>query len=225
MKHNFYYHGNHHQVARKIKDDLNSKSNDFLQPEIADSPRAIGDFLQSVVAENFDEFLGKWYRKYSREFSRKAMADMAFTDIEGIYSAIDVKTHNLNTRFNMPNLISVNRLAEFYESDANVFSLIMIQYAVEDGRLEVSEVLFSPIEFLDWDCLTVGALGWGQIQIANANRIDVIERQSRKEWMLRLCEVMMEFYPREIEKTRKRLRRFEHARKAWEAKEDVWQES
>ena len=79
----------------------------------------------------------------------------------------------------MPNLTSVERLARFYESDANVFSLLMIEYSIEDTKVTASEVLFSPIEFLDWECLTVGALGWGQI--ANSNDIRVIDQYSRKK--------------------------------------------
>ena len=31
--------------------------------------------------------------------------------------------------------------------------------------IQVQKVHFVPIEFLSWDCLTIGALGWGQIQI------------------------------------------------------------
>lgn len=102
-----------------------------------------------------------------KDFARRAMADMAFTDIEGFHSMVDVKTHRENTDFNMPNLTSVRRLARLYESDTDYFSLIMIKYQVDDLGLRVSDVLFSPIEFLDWQCLTIGALGRGQIQIAN----------------------------------------------------------
>ena len=122
----------------------------------------------------------------------------------------------------MPNLTSVERLARFYELDTNVFSLIMIKYSVDGTDLEVSDVLFAPIEFLDWECLTVGALGWGQIQIANANNIQAVPQNSRKEWMLRLCDVMMAFYSREIDKITERIQRFESVRAYWEKKEDVW---
>ncbi len=86
------------------------------------------------------------------------MADLAFTDREGFYSVIDVKTHRTDTKFNMPNLTSVERLARFYESDANVFSLILVKYDIEGTRVIATEVTFTPIEFLDWECLTVGAL-------------------------------------------------------------------
>ena len=52
----------------------------------------------------------------------------------------------------------------------------MVKYSIEGTRVRASEVLFSPIEFLDWNCLTVGALGWGQIQIANSNNIRVLDQ-------------------------------------------------
>ena len=221
MKSSFYYQGHHEQVATAIKEYINS-SDGFLSPQTARSPRAVGDVLESLVAERFETFLGDWCSEYSSEFARRAMADMAFTDVEGIYSVIDVKTHREDTRFNMPNLTSVERLARFYESDTNVFSLIMIKYSVDGTNLEVSDVLFAPIEFLDWKCLTVGALGWGQIQIANSNNIQMVPQNSRKEWMLQLCDVMMAFYPREIEKITERIQRFESVRDYWAQKEDVW---
>ena len=221
MRPSFYYEGHYQEVASKIKAYINT-SQDFLSLQTADSPRAVGDALESLVAEKFSTFLGDWCSEYSSDFARRAMADMAFTDKDGIYSVIDVKTHREDTRFNMPNLTSVERLTRFYESDANVFSIMMIKYAVEDTTITVSEVLFSPIEFLDWECLTIGALGWGQIQIANSNDIRVIDGHSRKKWMLQLCEAMTEFYPREITKIQDRITRFDTVRKHWESKPDIW---
>ena len=93
------------------------------------------------------------------------MEDLAFTDKEGIYFAVDVKTHREGTQFNMPNLISVQRLSRFYESDLHVFALIMIKYAMDGTTVKVSDVMFSPIEFLDWDCLTVGAQEEGALSL------------------------------------------------------------
>lgn len=193
----------------------------FLSPRTVSSTRAVGNALESLVADKFDTLVGDWCDEYLREFSRRAMADMAFTDVEGICSYIDVKTHRQDTQFNRPNLTSVERLARLYESDKNVFSLIMIKYSIDGASLKISDVLFSPIEFLDWDCLTVGVLGWGQIQIADSNDIRTREKFSRKQWMLQLCDVLMEYYPREIGKIKERVRRFEEVRAYWDGKEDV----
>lgn len=159
MRSKFYYQEHYMNATTAIKDYINSLDS-FISPEIVSSPRAVGDALEFLVAKKFEFFLGNWCNEYSSEFARRAMADMAFTDVDGIYSLVDVKTHRENTHFNMPNLTSAERLAHLYESDMNVFSLIVIKYSIEETDLIVSDVLFAPIEFLDWECLTVGALGW-----------------------------------------------------------------
>jgi len=221
MKSRFYYQGHHEQVAAKIKSYINSLDS-FLTPETANSPRAVGDSLESLVAGQLDSLLGDWCHEYSSDFARRAMADMAFTDIDGFYSMVDVKTHREDTAFNMPNLTSVQRLARLYESDTDYFSLIMIKYKVLGTDVRVSDVLFVPIEFLDWQCLTIGALGWGQIQIASSNHIQTIQQNSRKRWMLQLCDAVLEFYPREISKISERIQKFESVREYWENKVDIW---
>lgn len=221
MKSNFYYGGDYLRVAEKIKDYINTSS-EFLSPQTARSTRAVGDALESLISEQFDSFLGDWCVEYSNDFARRAMADLAFTDREGFYSVIDVKTHRADTKFNMPNLTSVERLARFYESDTNMFSLILVKYDIEDTKVIANEVIFTPIEFLDWECLTVGALGWGQIQIANSNVIKVVKGYSRKKWMLQLCDTMLEFYPKEILKIQDRIGRFDKVKAYWESREDTW---
>jgi len=95
-----------------------------------------------------------------------------------------------------------------------------VKYALEGTHATVSDVVFTPIEFLDWDCLTVGALGWGQIQFANSNRICLRPQYSRKKWMLELCDIMSEFYPREITKIQTRMEYFERLRECWERKKE-----
>jgi hypothetical protein len=55
-------------------------------------------------------------------------------------------------------------------------------------------------------------------QIANSNFINVRPHYSRKAWMLELCDVMLEFYPREIGKIHSRIEYFEAVKKHWQAK-------
>lgn len=218
----FYYEGHNKKVAFRIREHINA-SPDFLSPQTAGSPRAVGDALENLLAQEFDSFLGDWCSEYSKDFARRAMEDLAFKDKEGIYSAVDIKTHREGTQFNMPNLISVRRLSRFYESDMNVFALIMVRYSIDGTTVRVSEVLFSPIEFLDWECLTLGALGWGQIQIANSRDVRIIDGLSRKLWMLQLCDAMAAFYPREIDKIGERLEHFKAVRDHWQSKQDIWE--
>lgn len=219
MKSRLFHEGGYVPVQERVRALLN-QSTGLLSKATAQSPRAAGDAIQSVIAASFEEILGAHCGEYSGEFARRAMADVAFKDREGLYYVVDVKTHRADTKFNMPNLTSVERLARFYEDDTNYFTLLLVSYAVSGVSIDVSEVRFLPIEFLGWDCLTIGALGWGQIQIANSNRISVNPGYSRKRWMLELCDVLLEFYPKEIAKIGERISRFEEVRARWAGMRD-----
>ena len=215
----FYSSTHREEIEKRLKKLLNEQT-DFLSARTINSPRAVGDAIENVIAENFKTILGDLAGEYSSSFARRAMADLAFTDKEGFYYVVDVKTHRLDTKFNMPNLTSVERLSRFYEEDINYFTLLKIDYKINGTRAEIAKVTFAPIEFFDWDCLTIGALGWGQIQIANANVVKIVPKNSRRKWMLELCDTMLEFYPKEIGKIGERIDRFKKIRKVWEKKSE-----
>lgn len=219
MKSKLFHTDEYLAVQTRVRDLINGNP-DFLSQNTAQSTRAAGDAIEDIVRRSFDQILGPVCAEYSSEFARRAMADVAFKDVDGLYYIVDVKTHREDTKFNMPNLTSVERLSRFYEDDNNYFTILMVSYSVAGNTARVSEVKFVPIEFLGWDCLTIGALGWGQIQIANSNFVTVRPGYSRKQWMLELCDVMLEFYPKEISKIGDRVSRFEQVREFWMKKED-----
>ena len=218
-KSSIFYTDKYKEIEKKILSFLNAQK-DFLSTRSINSPRAVGDAIESVISENFQTILDDVTKEYSSSFARRAMADLAFTDKDGFYYVVDVKTHRLDTKFNMPNLTSVERLSRFYEEDVNYFVLLKVDYQVEGIRVAIKHVTFAPIEFFGWDCLTLGTLGWGQIQIANANVVTIVPKTSRKNWMLELCDTLLEFYPKEIGKIGERIDRFKQVRKFWEKKKD-----
>ncbi len=219
MKSELFHTALHEKAEADLLRFLNSYGS-FLSAEAASSTRAVGDSVEEILSQHFCDILGEQIKDYSADFARRAMADLAFTDKAGCYYRVDVKTHRLDTRFNMPNLTSAERLCRFYEDDRNFFVILMVAYAIDGTHFEAREVHFVPIEFLAWDCLTIGALGWGQIQIANSNRI-VVQPTSRKAWMLQLCDTMREFYEEEINKiTTRRIGYFEKVKQQWLQKSD-----
>ncbi len=191
----------------------------FQDPRINCSPRAIGDTVQEVIGDVLPYCLPTGViDNFNSSFARRAMEDVAFYDTDGNYYAIDIKTHNLSTKFNMPNLISVERLSRFYRDEKRYFVILLIEYSVYDGQLTFTKAHFVPIEHLDWSCLTIGALGWGQIQIINSNHVLICRENSRIDWMLSLCNAMDLFYPKEIEKITDRITYFQSVRAYWENK-------
>jgi hypothetical protein len=219
MKSSLFFTNQYKTIEKRTKDFLNT-CEDFLSPTTARSTRAAGDAVEEILGEHFQDIIGKDFGEYSTNFARRAMADLAFKDKQNFYYVVDVKTHREDTKFNMPNLTSVERLARFYEDDLNYFVLLLVKYKLEGIHAGVSKVTFVPIEFLDWECLTIGALGWGQIQIANSNYISIRPQYSRKMWMLELCDIMLEFYPKEIGKIQSRIGYFERVKNYWEQKDD-----
>jgi len=219
QKSKIFYTDTYKELEKKIADFLN-KQTDFLSPRTINSPRAVGDAIESIIVENFGMILGDLAKEYSSNFARRAMADLAFTDKDDFYYVVDVKTHRLDTKFNMPNLTSVERLSRFYEDDKNYFVVLKVNYKVETPNVVIDKVSFTPIEFLAWDCLTLGALGWGQIQIANANIVNYIPHNKRKNWMIEMCDNLLEFYPKEILKINQRIEHFEKVKKYWQNKKE-----
>jgi hypothetical protein len=207
------------KIEKKVVNLLNE--NQLMNYNTVNSPRAVGDAVQGFLETNIAECLPKnLVTKINTSFARRSMADLAFEDINGNYYVVDIKTHNLNTSFNMPNLTSVERLARFYGDNKNHFVLLLVSYAIQSEELRFTKCLFVPIEYLDWSCLTLGALGWGQIQIANSNTINIELENTRKKWMLQLCDALDLFYPNEISKITQRIDYFRNIRKYWENQPD-----
>jgi len=207
-------------IECKVRDILNQQA-DFLSADTAESTRAAGDAIQSIIEDNFAPILGDLVAEYSASFARRAMADLAFKDKLDNYCVVDVKTHREGTAFNMPNLTSVDRLARFYEDDNNFFVMLMVKYAVNGTKVSVQQVHFVPIEHLKWDCLTIGALGTGQIQIANSKHIEIDSNQKRRTWMIEFCDTMLAFYPKEITKITRRIGMFEKVKEFWLSKPEA----
>lgn len=205
------------KVQGETKRVLNAQAN-YLTTQTARSTRAAGDAIEGILQVELETILGSLVKDYTSDFARRAMGDLAFEDFDGFYYLVDVKTHRSSTDFNMPNLTSVQRLAKLYEDDKNFFCLLLVAYDIEDVTVTVSNVTFVPIEFLAWSCLSIGALGWGQIQLSNSNRVDIIDKNSRKDWMLEFCDRVLAFYPKEISKINQRIAFFEAVRGTWQAR-------
>lgn len=209
-------------IAQAILADLQTNATNIVTGSSLSSPRAVGDAVQDYLGEiGLTTILSNYGIDVSSEFGRRAMEDMAFKDTNGNYYAVDVKTHNIDTDFNMPNLISVKRLATFYKNDDNNnFCILIVSYKVVDGKIEYQNCHFKRIESFNWSCLTLGALGWGQIQIANANNLifNPDNNTLRKSWMLALCEKLFVFYDEEISKIGERKTWFNSIKTYWENK-------
>jgi hypothetical protein len=197
--------GNREKLERYVVDLLNSHQ--LMNYNTVNSPKAVGDAVQGFLKKNISRCLPKeLILKINSSFARRSMADFAFENISGNYYVVDIKTHNLDTKFNMLNLTSVERLARFYGDIKNYFALMLVSYTTKEDKLKFTECLFVPIEYLDWECLTF-------IKKINTEN-------TRKKWMLQLCDVLDLFYPNEIAKITQRIDYFKNIKEYWETQPD-----
>lgn len=183
------------------------------------SPRIVGDKVQDYLGDVLSTILSPI--KVKTDFGRRSMEDMAFTDQNNNYYAVDVKTHNVDLKFSRPNLISVERLANFYHKDNNNFCILLVSYRIPDGKISFQNCVFKRIENFNWNCLSIGALGCGQIQIANANKeLSYLDNDSntRKSWMLTFCKELSIFYNKEQSKIINRKKKIDSINSYWKAK-------
>ena len=95
-------------IEGKILSLLN-KQDDFLGKHTVKITRGIGDAIQSVIEDNFQDILGELGHSYKKSTSQKSFADLSFIDKDENQIAVDVKTHRTDKKFSMPNLKSVKQ--------------------------------------------------------------------------------------------------------------------
>ena len=160
----------------------------------------MGDTIQNYLGDKcFPELL----KKYSvtdvvNHTGGKDFPDITFTH-GGIEYVIDVKTQRENTKFNMPNITSLERIKKFYTNKKRVFLVLIVRYSVKNDMVEYKECFIQPIENISWKSLIISGLGNGQIQIKNANDIE-FNKTSRKNWMDNLYNEQYKFYNKQINK-------------------------
>jgi hypothetical protein len=205
-------------LQEKLKEFVNSKMN-YLNQASLDDPRSVGAGIEKLIIENINEIFTDPKLEYIAALTRRSMADFTFSDTRGYHYSIDIKTHSLDAEFSMPNLTANRKLIKLYETPQgtpeNYFMIMIFSYKIVNNQVSVDKVIFTPIENLDWTCLRIGALGWGQIQLKNSNIISINYSLDRKNWMIELCNKTLKFYPNEIEKIEHRIHYFEKAKKYW----------
>jgi len=129
----------------------------------------------------------------------------------------DVKSHDMDRSFSMPNLISGERLFKLYSDKDNYFGLAIIDYEANpntpEGRFSGNKIITNAramlIEEIDWSCLHIQNLGTGQIQIKNLGNEIIKFNGTRQDWLDEFYRAMIEFSEHTIIKIEKRQKKWE----------------
>jgi hypothetical protein len=163
--------------------------------------RGVADIIEKYICEQIIKIDNKELI-IEQSKTKKSLEDVQIKNNQELYK-IDIKTHDLNSDFSMPNLISVDRLKKFYEDENNHLMYIIISYTTNNNITQIKNIEIRYIEELSWEILGIQNLGKGQLQIKNMNNELIFVEPNREEWINTLKQNMIKFYKKQIIKTQK----------------------
>ena len=132
--------------------------------------------------------------------SKRSLEDIQITDENDNLYKLDIKTHDINADFSMPNMVSVARLLNFYQTETNNLAYIFVDYKEENNITEITNITIKLVEELSWDMLAIQNLGKGQLQIKDMNSELIFIEPNREVWVQQLKVNMVEHYNKTIRK-------------------------
>jgi len=162
--------------------------------------RGIADIIEQDVSKIILNLKSRIIKESYEAKSKRSIEDVGLITNDYDDVKIDIKTHDIESELSMPNLISIARLKKFYENDRNLLVYVFVKYVNHGNNVQVLEVKVRPIEQLNWECLTIGNLGKGQLQITDMNKVSFQNFMTRKDWMERLSYDAVIYYQKLIDK-------------------------
>jgi molybdopterin-binding protein len=131
--------------------------------------------------------------------SKRSIEDIQIKEGANLYK-IDIKSHDVNSDFSMPNLVSIDRLRKFYEKDTNFLVYIFVDYKTVGTTTTIEKIEVRLVEELDWSILAIQNLGKGQLQIKNMNSELIFTTPNRDEWLSVLKTNAIDYYNKLVSK-------------------------
>jgi len=158
--------------------------------------RGIADIIEMVVSKACrDEFMFDELWTYYPARSKRSMEDFSLRGDKMTYW-YDVKSHDLNGDFCMPNLISIDRLRRVINDDSQELVYIFVDYIMND----IKEIKFLPIHKISHQSLAIQNLGLGVLQLKNAHDPIIPFEGTKREWANEFSRMAIAFYEKQAKK-------------------------
>lgn len=188
------------EIIDFIKKQLNQGIKDYKINVSNIQQRGIGDkiedFICSIIQKNKNSSSDLIIESAT---SRRSIEDIQIKKEDYIYK-LDIKSHNVDSDFSMPNLISIDRLKNFYQNNKHFIIYIFANYKINSKVAIIQNIDVRLIEELDWGMLAIQNLGKGQLQIKNMNNKLSFVPVDRESWMAELKENAIIYYDKLINK-------------------------
>jgi hypothetical protein len=167
-------------IKEHIKNTLLEKLTNF-ETVPGGEQRTYADLLQKKAVDILFDSKNDLVTETRRAKSKRTIEDVTLISQKKLFY-IDIKTHDLNSEFSMPNLTSINRIRKVFNSDKKELVYTLVSYVLENDMLIVKDVEVFFIWELEPTILSVGALGLGQLQIKDANKELIFTTIGKMAW-------------------------------------------
>jgi len=181
-------------IIKQIQESLDKELPKEITLDDGLMQRGIADIIEVKVSDILLKLKHQSIKESYEAKSKRSIEDVGLitTDYDDI--KIDIKTHDSKSELSMPNLISISRLKKFYDNDRNLLLYVFIKYINYGHSVQILGIQVKAVEQLNWECLTIGNLGKGQLQVKNMDEISFQNHMTRKDWMERLSENVVMYY-------------------------------
>ena len=185
-----------------IKNKIQEQLTDFTIQD-GSGQRTIGDLLEFKVIEILKSLKDdKLINDYVEARSKKSVEDISLIK-NGIHHYVDIKTHNLDLAFSMPNLTSIEKLREILLDENKSLIYVFISYKIQENLVMINNIEVKYIWNLDFSILRIGSLGRGQLQIKNMNNELIFNDDTKLTWFEKLKKVVNLYHDSRIKKIEK----------------------
>lgn len=171
--------------------------NTTLEIDERSEQRAIGDIIEHVVRNSYIHYVDKNIEFIDRSSPRSIEDFTVVYDDFNIHERflVDIKTHNFNKDFSMPNLTSFRRLVDVYnEPNSNLFYLFVEYTTINRNKLlYIKDIKVCAPHHIPIDCLRFGNLGHGQLQVKNMKKFRIDRSVDKNYWLETMYKKIIDF--------------------------------
>lgn len=135
--------------------------------------------------------------------SKKSIEDVTLIGHDGVKYYIDPKSHNVNSKFSMPNLTSVEKLRKLLSSNDKELVYVFVSYEVIGQNVNITSIDVKYVWELSFAMLRIGSLGKGQLQISDMNKDLKFTEIGKQEWFEELKSVVRDYHTQRIKQIEK----------------------
>jgi hypothetical protein len=181
-------------IIKQIQEDLDNNLPKEIPYESGLMQRGIADIIEIIVSDIILNLKHQSIKESYEAKSKRSIEDVGLVTTEYDDIKIDIKTHDSDSDLSMPNLISISRIKKFYENDRNLLLYVFVKYVSNNNVIQILDTKVKAIEQLNWECLTIGNLGKGQLQVKNMDEISFQNHMTRSDWVERLSYDVVLYY-------------------------------